>query len=451
MTKPELFLRQIVARQKRGQAAGGYAICSANPYVLDAALHQARQDGSVVLIESTSNQVDQFGGYTGMTPRRFVAFVRRLAADRQFPAARIIFGGDHLGPNAWRREPAAAAMAKARELVAACVRAGYAKIHLDASMRCGDDPAGPLREEVIAERAADLGACAEAAASRAAFRSRPFYVIGTEVPPPGGAQEPLAQLRVTSPADAKRTLAMAQSAFRARGLDAAWERVMALVVQPGVEFSDTTVAAYQRNRARTLSRLITIYPNLVYEAHSTDYQTCAALRQMVQDHFAILKVGPWLTFAFREAVFALDLMEQEGSFGRPAISHAHLRAALERVMVAHPEHWQWHYYHGSPAQRRYARQYSYSDRTRYYWPYPEVQRALRHLLANLARRPAPLTLLSQYLPAQYLAVRAGAIRNHPLDLIRHKIMAVTADYAKACGQTRHGSDQIPNPNIETRN
>ncbi len=86
---------------------------------------------------------------------------------------------------------------------------------------------------------------------------------------------------------------------------------MALVVQPGVEFGDEFVHEYQPEPARELVHLIESYPNLVYEAHSTDYQTRQGLRDLVQDHFAILKVGPALTFAFREAIFALVNMENE--------------------------------------------------------------------------------------------------------------------------------------------
>lgn len=70
------------------------------------------------------------------------------------------------------------------------------------------------------------------------------------------------------------------------------------------------VHEYHREEAQTLSRFIEAQPGLVYEAHSTDYQSREALRALVEDHFAILKVGPALTFAFREAVFALAAIEE---------------------------------------------------------------------------------------------------------------------------------------------
>ncbi len=430
------FLMNAVREQKHGRAAGIYSICSAHRWVLEAAMMQAERDGTPVLVESTSNQVDQFGGYTGMTPAQFVAFVRRIAADRRFPVKRIVFGGDHLGPNAWQREPAAEAMAKARDLVRAYARAGYTKIHLDASMRCADDPAesrGALADEVVAARAADLCAAAEAACKDTPGGCPPVYVIGTEVPPPGGAREKLEGVPVTDVAHARHTLSVTRAAFFRHNLQSAWERVVALVVQPGVEFDDAAVAAYDRKAARPLARFIEKQAGIVFEAHSTDYQTRQALRAMVEDHFAVLKVGPWLTFALREALFALEEMEVELLGRHGAIKLSDLRATLERTMLAHPEHWNRHY-HGDDDARRYARQYSYSDRCRYYWPNPDLQKAVQRLIANLQAHPVPLTLLSQYLPGQYRAVRELRLAAAPQDLIRDKIMEVTSAYSFACGQ-----------------
>lgn len=87
-------------------------------------------------------------------------------------------------------------------------------------------------------------------------------------------------------------------------------RVIAIVVQPGVEFDHTQIIHYQPQAAQALSAWIKETP-MVYEAHSTDYQTRQAYRALVRDHYAILKVGPALTFALREAIFALAQMENE--------------------------------------------------------------------------------------------------------------------------------------------
>ena len=152
---------------------------------------------------------------------------------------------------------------------------------------------------------------------------------------------------------------------------------------------------------------------------------------MVEDHFAILKVWPWLTYAFREAIFALAQIEQEWLGSRKGIVLSQVREALEAAMLANPIHWK-KYYHGDEAYLSYARKYSYSDRCRYYWPQPEVDAALSKLKANLSHNPPPLPLLSLYLPVQYEAIRQGHVGSTPEILIRHKITEVTSCYAHAC-------------------
>jgi D-tagatose-1,6-bisphosphate aldolase subunit GatZ/KbaZ len=324
-------------------------------------------------------------------------------------------------------------MDKARVLVRDCVRAGYTKIHLDASMKCaGDDPTAPLDKAVSAGRAADLCAAAEAAYRACGpEQPAPCYVVGTEVPLPGGAQEAEAELAVTTVEAVWETIELSRAAFQPRGLEAAWERVIAVVVQPGVEFSDHALFEYRREAAAPLARYIETEPQLVFEAHSTDYQTREALREMVEDHFAILKVGPALTFAFREAVFALAHIEVEWLARRQGVELSNLIPVLDQAMQANPAHWR-SYYTGSEFQLQFARKYSFSDRSRYYWPDPQVQQALSRLLANLGQYPPPLTLLSQFLPAQYERVRAGLVRNMPGELINDKITTVLADYTYAC-------------------
>jgi D-tagatose-1,6-bisphosphate aldolase subunit GatZ/KbaZ len=427
-------LSSIVAAHKTGDPVGVYSICSAHPFVLEASVQQAREDGSPWLVESTCNQVNQEGGYTGMRPSGFRDYVHRIADRFAFPRRRLILGGDHLGPHPWEREPAESAMAKAQRLVRDCVLAGYAKFHLDASTRCADDPTdAPLTKAVSAERAAELCLAAEEACRGSRSDQKPLlYVIGTEVPPPGGARPGEDRPMVTTVKDARETIELTREAFKSRGLDAAWKRVVALVVQPGVEFSDDSLFNYERQAASQLSQFIEPYDHLVFEAHSTDYQPRHALRAMVEDHFAILKVGPAATFAFREAVFALAMMEAEWLSKCKVIRLSNVQRVLDAAMLHEPAHWK-RYYARSEPYAQFARKYSFSDRSRYYWPDPDVQEALSRLLHNLEAYPVPLTLLSQFLPEQYQRVRAGMLQNSPVDLIHDKIRSVLADYAYACG------------------
>lgn len=426
------LLRDLLARNRQGAGLGLYSVCSGHPRVLEAAMQQALADGSPLLIESTSNQVDQFGGYTGMTPDRFVALVHATAAAMHFPRERLLLGGDHLGPNVWQQEPAEPALAKAEDQVTAYVHAGYLKLHLDTTMACGDDPAPALPPEVIAERTARLCAAAERAAQ--GRPQAPLYVIGSDVPIPGGAQHALEHLEPTSVAAVEACIELTRQAFRRHGLEAAWERVIAIVVQPGVEFGHDSVVAYDRDLAGALSRYITGVPGLIYEAHSTDYQSGTALRQLVEDHFALLKVGPWLTYALREALFALAEMETIWLGGRADVTPSHLIETIDAAMERDPRFWKKHY-HGDEAEIRFARHYSYSDRIRYYWPDPAISAAVGQLQANLQHHPLPLTLISQYLPGQYRAIREGRLANDPAALVRDRIAGVLGLYAQATGFT----------------
>lgn len=426
-------LSNIVSAQKNGEARGLYSICSANRFVIEAGFYHARTGNEVVLIESTSNQVNQFGGYTGMTPGQFIDYVLNIADDCQFPRERIIMGGDHLGPNPWQNEVAGNAMDKSRTLIRDCVLAGYAKIHLDASMKCADDdPDRHLDKEISAKRAAELAKVAEETFRQAETgKTAPQYVIGTEVPIPGGSHEQEASVTVTTPDDAAETIDITKQAFLEQGLENAWQRVIAVVVQPGVEFGDNTLFEYDHEQALGLSHFIEGYDNLVFEAHSTDYQTEDVLKKMVEDHFAILKVGPGLTFAFREAVFALAMMEKELLSGEPGIELSHLREILKQAMLAQPIYWE-KYYPGDTLAKDFARKYSFSDRSRYYWPISVVQTALNKLINNLEIHPLPLTLLSQYLPVQYDHIRRSTTTNTPRAIIHDKITSVLSDYSRAC-------------------
>lgn len=428
-------LTKMVEQHKRGKANGIYAVCSAHPIVLEAAIRYAHANHTPLLIEATSNQVDQFGGYTGMTPADFRSFVCGLADSLNFSQDMLILGGDHLGPNRWQNLPAEQAMANADDLIKSYVAAGFKKIHLDCSMSCANDPV-PLTDEIVAERAARLAKVAEETCIAHFGESDLVYVIGTEVPVPGGAHEALTELAVTTPDAARATLQAHYHAFEKRGLEGIWPRIIALVVQPGVEFDHTHIIDYQPQKAVSLSKMVEDYDTLIFEAHSTDYQTPQSLRQLVKDHFAILKVGPALTFALREALFSLVAIEEELL---PAKASSGLRHVLESVMLDRPEYWQSHY-HGDGNVRRLARGYSYSDRVRYYWPDSQIDEAFERLVRNLADEPIPLPLISQYLPLQYVKVREGDLSATPRELIINHIQDILQQYhCASLGDSSHNA------------
>lgn len=157
MRKMKHPLISIVEKQKNGIARGIYSACTANEYVIEAVLERALKDKEYALIEATANQVNQFGGYTGMTPKDFVEFVISIAKRVNFPIDKIILGGDHLGPLTWINENSFDAMKKSKELIKQYILSGFTKIHIDTSMKVDDDDKNsPLETSIIAERGATM-------------------------------------------------------------------------------------------------------------------------------------------------------------------------------------------------------------------------------------------------------------------------------------------------------
>ena len=421
MTRP---LPPLVSERLTDGRAGVTSVCTAHSIVIEVALSYALRTGKRVLIEATCNQVNQEGGYTGMTPADFRKFVEGIAARVGFDSSRVILGGDHLGPNPWKHLAADEAMQRAKAMIEGYARAGFAKLHLDTSMGCAGEPAA-LADEVTAARAAALAKVAEAAVGDGA---PPIYVIGTEVPVPGGAQHALDSIAVTRPEAALRTVDVHRKAFNDAGLNAAFARAIGVVVQPGVEFASTEVIPYKPAKAARLVETLHSLPGFVFEAHSTDYQPAACLDALVKDGFAILKVGPWLTFALREALYGLDCIAR---VLHPTTTDDSLPAAMEALMLREPGNWR-KYYQGSSDELRLQRHFSFSDRIRYYWPHPEAQAAVDRLFAKLGDSRIPEPLISQYLGGLYPEVVDGSLSARPRDLAPGAALQVLRRYDHAC-------------------
>ena len=405
-------MQEMMEKRRQGIKCGIPSYCSANELVLETALRRAKLLDQPVLIEATANQVNQYGGYTGMLPKDFYKLVLDMAAEIGVPEQQVILAGDHLGPLTWQNLPEAEAMEKSIELVYQYTRAGFTKIHLDTSMKVADDAEGLLSTEVIARRGATLYKAAikgyEELKAEKPDAIRPVFIVGSEVPIPGGAQEAEDSLAVTSVEAFKDTVATYSRIWAEEGVADGMNDVIAVVVQPGVEFGDDQVFLYDSAAAAELCAALKEFPEVCFEGHSTDYQSPACLKAMVEDGIAILKVGPALTYGLREALFSMSLMENELV---PAEERSNFIDVLEKVMLENPGNWQKHY-HGDEKQLHLARKYSFSDRARYYIGQPEVLAAMEKLFNNLNTYKIPLNMLHQYMPLTYAKVRDGEL---PLD------------------------------------
>lgn len=364
------LLREIIAQNRAGKNVAIPSVCSAHPEVLVSSLKYANELGRPVVIEATSNQVNQFGGYTGMRAADFVGFVGGLVAEHGIDPDLVTFGGDHLGPQVWKSESADAAMQKAERLVQDYCQAGIRKIHLDCSEGCAGEPA-QVDDQIAAERSARLAvACRDALGDPSDL----VFVIGTEVPPPGGARmDESGNVVATTHESAAKTIAAHEAAFADHGISDLWGQVAGLVVQPGVEFTPDHIHHLPMDRDPGLYEAVAPYEGMCLEAHSTDYQHPAAYPRMAALGFAFQKVGPALTYAWRQALYGLDHLRSVADKSAPRLPRV-----IETAMAAEPQFWRNHYSNEDVALWHYG----YADRVRYYWPNQTVAAAVADLLSQ---------------------------------------------------------------------
>jgi len=412
-------IQSLIQSNRNGKHTGLPCFCTANEQVLRAILEFCASCQFPIVIEATCNQVNQDGGYTGMSAADFAGWIGTLSSEYGVPEKQLILGGDHLGPNPWRHLPAVQALTKAETLVRDYAAAGFRKIHLDASMACADESTPSFEE--VARRAANLCAIAE---QHSPHPEELVYIIGTEVPVPGGETDDMSDLAVTSVERFNETIDTHKAAFEDQGLIHVWPKIVSVVTQPGVDFSHDAVHRFKPDAAAQLSSEILKIDGFSFEAHSTDYQPTVALSELVENHFFFLKVGPELTFRMREAVFALAALEEKLLDSKST----NLIKLIDSAMDENPSDWE-PYYKGNQELIRQLRHYSYSDRIRYYWNVPTVSQALIKLLSNLDKLDLPETLVSQHFPSREF----GSLDASASQLLRDHVKLCVQRYYFACG------------------
>lgn len=423
--------KNILLNLTNKKPVGIYSVCTANRLVIKAALEFAKENDTLALIEATANQVNQFGGYTKMKPIDFKTYVYDIADEVGFDKENVILGGDHLGPLTWTHLSEDEAMANAEQLVYDYVYAGFTKIHLDTSMKLSsDDKDTMLSNEVIAHRSARIAQAAQSGYEDLLKENPnavyPVFIIGSEVPIPGGAQDSEEVLTVTHSDDLMQTYETFKKVFSEQNVTKVFDNVIGIVVQPGVEFGDAEIHKYDRVKAADLvSTLKNNFETLSFEGHSTDYQSEQALTEMVNDGITILKVGPGLTYALREALISLSKIE-EYLVKEPS----HLFDVIDQEMNNNPKYWDV-YYKGTKEEKEIKKLFSYSDRIRYYLPIESIDNAIGKLISNLNNIEIPETLLSQFMPKQYQKYVNGQISLDVEGLIKDHIKSSLEVYENA--------------------
>ena len=403
------YFTGIIESHRQGAAEGICSVNSSESLVLRAVVRQSLSGTMPLLVEHGENS---------QSPAEFAVNVEKLTQAEDFPVERLMLGGGRLHSCIRQRISRADFIQKTRQYVEECIRAGFGKIYLDADA-AGDG--ADVRE--VAQTLAALCLSAEGAtANENKSFSKPCYVIG--MPPSISSVEKVSEIWQA-----------ASAAFATAGLDDAWQRVVALAVQPEIGFSDNHVVEYKTASCTDLRAFSEKDGSFVYQVPVADYQSGQALRRMVADHFAILCISPVLTFAMREALFSLAMIENEWMIGKPGARLSNLIVELDKAMQLKPQHWKDYYTTGNGFDQMLARKYSYKDRSRMYWQVKDVQSALDQLFKNLSQNPPPLSLLKQFMPDLYWPLREGRLENDPEALVIDRIQQAYKPYTDACYQT----------------
>lgn len=337
------------------------SFCTSNFDVLKIILIFIKFNRLPVLIESTSNQVNQEGGYSGLRPSQFASKLKSLARLININKKSLIIGGDHLGPLPWKDLTSKKAIEKSKILIKECLRAKYEKIHLDTAIKCKDDK--------YMDKDTTIKRCDEILNSFSSNEiNKKFIVVGTEVPIAGGSN--LLKPILTSFKSIKEEIEMYSTIFKNK-------KKYALVIEPGIGFANFKVV---KVKFKKLNKILSFSKkmNFAYEAHSTDYQSISSLKKLVKNNFKFLKVGPELTYLFSKAVFEMERIEKE----KFKNNYSNIKKTILNEMKKSNKYWK-NYYSGSNKYINFLKTNSYLDRMRYYWDKKNVVNAKNKLFLNI--------------------------------------------------------------------
>ena len=81
----------LLSRNRSGEAVGLPCFCTANEQVLRAVLEFCAPYDFPVIIEATCNQINQEGGYTGMSAADFAGWIASLSDEYGVPDKRVVW------------------------------------------------------------------------------------------------------------------------------------------------------------------------------------------------------------------------------------------------------------------------------------------------------------------------------------------------------------------------
>lgn len=392
------------------------SFCTSNFDVISAILLYSKIFNLPVLLECTSNQVNQNKGYSGLKPKDFYKKVISLSKKIKLNKKKIIFGADHLGPLPWKNLDKKKAFKNAKNLLKSILNENFQKIHLDTTIICRNDKKFNL--DKIRERFFDL------------FKSIPhkklkkiYLVVGSEVPYAGGGS---LNNSISTFGDVKKDYQIYNSIINKNQIKL---KEFALVIEPGMSFSNNGIITPNFKNLKKISKF-SRNNNIFFEAHSTDYQPIGVLKKLVNSNFKFLKVGPELTFQFNECIkYMLNI---EKKFIPKKKDRSNLKEDLISVMNKNPKYWK-SYYKGSKSNINYLKFNSPLDRIRYYWDNKKIKNSKKKLFKNINKLPINLVLKSKKINNIYHHnFKKYKIKNSELLILKFTNQTFQK-YYKACG------------------
>ena len=339
------------------------SFCTSNIDVIESILFFCNIKKLPCLIESTSNQVNQHGGYTNKTPKMFVKEISSLRKKIKFDSKRLFLGGDHLGPLPWGKKNKNIAIKNSISLINDYLSENFCKIHVDTSIKCKNDKF--INSEIVFNRTSEI---LNNDSIKKKIKNR-LLVVGTEVPLAGGGDNK--NLIRTSTKQIETEVFNFKKIFQKLNLRNSF---FGLVIEPGMKYKHSKITKpnfTQFGNKKNISKK----NNFFYEAHSTDYQSKKILRQLVKNNFRFLKVGPELTYNYARSLFFMENIEKK----KIKLKNSNIKKTIFFSMLKNKKYWNGYYIKKKPELFLNSK----LDRMRYYFDTKEVKNSVGILRRNI--------------------------------------------------------------------
>jgi D-tagatose-1,6-bisphosphate aldolase subunit GatZ/KbaZ len=368
------IVQKLIDLRSRGTQITLLAVCPNSDAVLEAAVKVAATHNMPMLFAATLNQVDRDGGYTGWTPRAFVASLNALA--EKYRCTSFLYPClDHGGP--WLKDLHTLAglgldetMAEVKATLVACLEAGYALLHVDPTVDRTLPSGQPPEIDVVVERTVELIAHAEAERERLGLPPV-SYEVGTEEVHGG-----LVDLNSFD-----RFLTGLRARLESAGLSHAWPCFV--VGKVGTDLHTTT---FDLESARRLSDRVVPLGSLI-KGHYTDWVANPA--DYPATGMGGANVGPEFTATELAALYELCDREAQLTENGANLLPSDFRATLQAAVVDSDRWRKWL----SPEEEGLSfdelatprREWLVATGARYVWTRPQVLAARQRLYDNLRR------------------------------------------------------------------